>query len=172
MKKTIDKTASVLDPCCGGRLMWFDKSDARAVFSDRREVSLTMPDRTAKNGAQHLEVRPDLVADFTALPFADGTFSLVAFDPPHLARGGKSSWMIAKYGQLEGDWREMLRRGFAECWRVLRPQGTLVFKWSEIQVPLSAILPLAPAKPLFGNRCGKTNKLHWLVFHKLDDRQN
>lgn len=147
-------------------MMWFDKSDPRAVFTDKREASLTMIDRTRKSGLQHLEVSPDMVADFTALPFADESFSLVVFDPPHLTRGGKDSWMVAKYGKLTGDWENDLRRGFAECWRVLRPQGTLIFKWSEIQVPISQIVALAPASPLFGNRCGKTNKLHWVVFHK------
>lgn len=147
-------------------MMWFDKAYPSAIFADRREASLTMKDRTRKSGEQHLEVRPDLIADFTDMPFESESFSLVVFDPPHLTRCGKTSWMAAKYGKLEGDWKEMLRRGFAECWRVLRPQGTLIFKWSEIHVPLSDILPLAPADPLFGNRCGKTNKLHWVVFFK------
>lgn len=26
----------VLDPCCGSRMMWFDKNDSRAVFGDQR----------------------------------------------------------------------------------------------------------------------------------------
>mgnify|MGYP000611956035 CR=1 FL=1 len=29
-------SASVLDMCCGPRMMWFDKDDERAVFLDRR----------------------------------------------------------------------------------------------------------------------------------------
>ena len=29
----------VLDACCGGKMMWFDKDDDRAVFADcRNEV--------------------------------------------------------------------------------------------------------------------------------------
>ena len=148
--------------------MWFDKRDSRALFSDKRENSLAMIDRSCKAGMQHLEVRPDLIADFTDLPFEKETFALVVFDPPHLIRGGKNSWMVAKYGKLTGQWENELKAGFAECWRVLRPQGTLILKWSEIQIPLSRILPLAPTTPLFGNRCGKTNKLHWVVFFKVN----
>ena len=26
----------VLDACCGGRMMWFDREDTRALFVDRR----------------------------------------------------------------------------------------------------------------------------------------
>lgn len=57
-------------------------------------------------------------------------------------------------------------RGFAECFRVLRPDGTLIFKWNEHEIPVSQILALTPHKPLFGQRCGKTAKTHWIVFMK------
>lgn len=60
----------------------------------------------------------------------------------------------------------MLRRGFAECFRVLDDDGVLIFKWSEVQIPLKEILPLAPYPPLFGNRSGKNNNTHWLCFMK------
>lgn len=65
---------------------------------------------------------------------------------------------------------EELRRGFAECFRVLRSEGTLIFKWNETDVPVSHILALTPVKPLFGNRCGKTAKTHWIVFMKPEAR--
>lgn len=60
----------------------------------------------------------------------------------------------------------MIRRGFAECFRVLKPEGTLIFKWNEHEVPVSQILALTPERPLIGQRCGKTAKTHWLVFMK------
>ena len=61
----------------------------------------------------------------------------------------------------------MLTSGFNECMRVLKPNGVLVFKWSEIQIPLREILSLFPQKPLFGNRAIKRgNKTHWLCFMK------
>jgi len=65
------------------------------------------------------------------------------------------------------DWREDLRKGFAECFRVLRPDGVLVFKWSEAQVPLKEILPLVGHKALFGER---RSRKHWIVFMKGDDK--
>ena len=72
----------------------------------------------------------------------------------------------AKYGRLFGDWPSMLRAGFSECFRVLRDGGTLVFKWSETEIPLREILPLAPAAPMFGHRSGKRAQTHWLTFLK------
>ncbi|HSH14689.1 MAG TPA: hypothetical protein VLD18_01560 [Verrucomicrobiae bacterium] len=94
----------------------------------------------------------------------------MVFDPPHLVRAGKKGWQAKKYGKLEGDWKEMLRLGFAECFRVLRPEGTLIFKWNEHDVPVSQILALTPEHPLVGQRCGKTAKTHWLVFMKSNDQ--
>ena len=40
---------AVLDPCCGGRAMWFDKADPRAVFGDRRYETLTVTDRSHRD---------------------------------------------------------------------------------------------------------------------------
>lgn len=50
--------------------------------------------------------------------------------------------------------------------RVLKPFGTLVFKWNEDQIPLKAVLAAIGEKPLFGNRRAKT---HWLIFMKEGD---
>jgi hypothetical protein len=64
--------------------------------------------------------KPDLIADFRALPFADNTFPVVVFDPPHLERVGDKAWMGKKYGRLNKEtWRDDLRKGFAEAFRVL-----------------------------------------------------
>lgn len=79
---------------------------------------------------------------------------------------GHSGWLAKKYGKLGSDWRNELQSGFAECFRVLRPGGTLIFKWSEIDIPVREILSLTTEQPLFGNRCGKTAKSHWIVFIK------
>ena len=147
-------------------MFWFDHKDSRAVFVDKRRESHTLTDRSSKGGSRKLVIDPDQIADFTALPFPSDSFALVVFDPPHLLRNGKTSWMGRKYGKLTGDWKQELRSGFAECFRVLRPDGTLVFKWNESDVPVSQVLALTPARPLFGNRCGKTAKTHWIVFIK------
>lgn len=100
------------------------------------------------------------------MPFADESFWHVVFDPPHLTRAGPKSWLAAKYGKLSDDWREDLRKGFSECFRVLRPNGTLVFKWNETQVKLREVLPLANANPLYGQISGRNALTHWIVFIK------
>lgn len=158
----------VLDPCSGSRMMWFDRDHPDAVFGDRRAETLTLVDRShgRADGTRTLRIDPDVLLDFRALPFPDGAFRLVAFDPPHLVRAGPKSWLAAKYGKLGEDWRDDLRAGFTECFRVLAEDGVLVFKWNETQVKLREVLALAPVRPLFGNTSGKKAGTHWLVFMK------
>lgn len=157
----------VLDACCGPRMFWFDRCDGRALFVDKRREIVAADTR---EGRREIVVDPDVLADFKTLPFADGSFALVVFDPPHTFSGQKG-WMAKKYGTLSGsDWREEIRAGFAECFRVLAPKGTLIFKWNEHRIPVSTILTLTDERPLFGQRCGTTAKTHWIVFMKGGDR--
>ena len=158
--------ASVLDVCCGSRMFWFDRKNPHALFVDKRRETHEMSDAWRNGGSKQLVIDPDIVADFTDLPFKDNRFSLVVYDPPHLIRKEALGVFTKKYGVLNGDWKEMLRKGFVECFRVLKPNGTLIFKWSESNVPVSQITALTPHKPLFGNRCGKTAKSHWIVYMK------
>ena len=153
----------ILDVCCGGRMFWFDKKNPDTLFLDNRIMS----PKKMTNGAT-LEVAPDMVMDFRKLDLPDNQFSLVVFDPPHiLKRGGKNSWMKDKYGELDKEtWRDDLRKGFAECFRVLKQDGVLIFKWSELDILLSEILKLTPEKPLFGHKSGKQQKTHWVCFMK------
>ena len=132
--------AKVLDPCSASRMMWFDKQDQRALFGDIRDEEHLLCD------GRVLKVEPDVLMDFRSLPFEASTFRLVVFDPPHLTRAGVDSWMRAKYGLLTSDWREDIRQGFAECFRVLEPEGILIFKWNETQVLVSE-LALSDEKP-------------------------
>jgi len=156
----------VLDPCCGSRMMWFDRAHPDVVFGDRRSETLTVTDRSHGNasGTRTLRIAPDVMLDFRALPYADGAFKLVAFDPPHLVRAGPRSWLAAKYGKLSQDWREDLHAGFSECFRVLAADGVLVFKWNETQVKVQEVLALTPVQPLFGHVSGRKGLTHWLVF--------
>lgn len=152
----------ILDACCGSKMFWFDKENPDVEFCDTRRI-----DKTEYYPGRYIEINPDTVCDFTKLPFDDDSFYLVVFDPPHLRWAGEKSIMALKYGRLEGDWKATLSEGFRECVRVLKPNGTLIFKWSEIQFPLSEILPLFSQEPLFGNRRRKRgNKTHWLCFMK------
>lgn len=149
-------------------MFWFDRSNPAAIFQDRRQEVHVLKDSSSKGGSRELVIAPDVVGDFTRMDFPDDTFHLVVFDPPHLIGNGSTGWLAKKYGSLTESWRDDIRRGFAECFRVLKPNGTLIFKWNEESIPVSAILELTDVKPLFGNRCGKTAKSHWIVFMKSD----
>jgi len=156
----------ILDVCCGSRMFWFDKEDSRAVFVDRRVEQHLLNDKSQKTGKRNLVISPNIQADFTNLPFVSNHFEMVVFDPPHLSKMGDLSWLALKYGKLTGDWREMLRLGFIECFRVLAPGGALIFKWNEMETKVSDILKLVDEKPLFGHRSGKHSKTHWITFTK------
>lgn len=152
-------------------MMWFDRDNPDVIFGDCRSETITVTDQShgRKGGTRVLRIEPDVLLDFRALPYPDGTFSLVAFDPPHLVRAGPRSWLAAKYGKLSDNWRADLRAGFRECLRVLRPAGVLVFKWNETQVPVKDVLALAPIPPLFGHISGRKGLTHWLVFMRPEE---
>jgi transcription elongation factor Elf1 len=65
----------------------------------------------------------------------------------------------------------MLRQGFSECFRVLKLGGTLIFKWSELDIPTKEVLALTPMKPLYGHISGKRSKTHWIAFIKEPEEQ-
>ena len=148
-------------------MFWFDKKNPDVEFVDCREFEDAQIWKSGDGKAvRYCSVKPDTVADFTDLPFEDETFYLVVFDPPHLVHVGKNSWLAKKYGRLTGDWREMLRKGFSECLRVLKSNGTLVFKWSETDISVKEILNIIGHTPLFGHKSGKQAKTHWMCFMK------
>ena len=146
--------------CCGSRMFWFDKTDSRALFIDNRELdSILCDDRI-------LSIHPDMLADFRDLPFEDETFYHVVFDPPHLLHAGEDSWLAKKYGVLEHDtWKDDIRTGFKEGMRVLKPFGTLIFKWSEHQISTAEIMSIIDVKPMYGFKRGKSI---FLVFLKVE----
>lgn len=154
----------IIDVCCGSRMFWFDRQNPNVEFCDNRTVS-----KYEYYPHRYIEIKPDTVCDFTNLPFADESFKLVVFDPPHLVHVGENSWLAIKYGRLEGDWKTLIKQGFNECFRVLTEDGILIFKWSEVEIPLKDILKLCPYSPLFGNRSGKHNNTHWLCFMKFKE---
>ena len=76
----------VIDVACGSKMFWFDKHNQDVEFCDKRTVEYHefYPKR-------YIEVAPDTDCDFTSLPFEDGYYKLVVFDPPHLERAGDTS---------------------------------------------------------------------------------
>lgn len=145
-------------------MFWFDKQNPNVLFVDKRSETVTAKDR---DKIRTIEVNPDIVADFTNLPFNDNTFYQVVFDPPHLKTLGETSWMAKKYGKLPDDWKPLILAGFNECMRVLKPYGTLIFKWNESQIKTSEVLDAIPYKPLFGHTTGRQSKTIWMSFMKM-----
>lgn len=155
---------TILDATAGSRMMWFNKSHPNTVYFDQRNESHVLCDGRALN------VNPDVVGDFTNLPFESESFFLIVFDPPHLTKIGASSWMAKKYGQLLPTWETDIRGGFEECWRVLKPNGTLIFKWNSVQVPLEKVLSILPIRPLFGHSSARHGKTMWMTFFKQEEK--
>lgn len=125
----------VLDPCCGGKSFYFDKEEAENVV------------------------------DF--IDKRRGTFTYgdrkVTVDP--VTRAGEGSYLREKYGVLPHDWEKELSRGFSECFRTLCDGGVLAFKWSDYDIPFKKVIELAPYRPLFGDRRGRTR---WTFFVKCE----
>ena len=77
----------ILDVTCGSRSIWFNKHHPAAIYCDKREESMQLAFGRAHTSIHTLEVAPDVICDFTNLPFNDSSFQLVVFDPPpHFAR--------------------------------------------------------------------------------------
>lgn len=157
----------VLDPCCGSKMMWFDRNNPDVEFCDVRKVDNELI-WTSKDGKykRYLTVDPDVIADVRHLPFDDNTFYHIVFDPPHLQKIGDNAWLCKKYGKLETDWQSFIHDAFVELMRVLKPNGTLIFKWSEIDIKVNDLLKAIPYKPLYGHRSGKHMTTHWMAFIK------
>ncbi len=152
----------VLDVCCGSKMFWFDNNNPLTVFSDVREIETTLCDQRS------FIVKPDVLNDFTDLKFENESFKMVVFDPPHLETAGDKSWQAIKYGKLGDNWRDDIRKAFSECFRVLEPNGVLIFKWNETQIKVSELLSLSPYKPMFGHISGKRANTHWITFMKSE----
>ena len=116
----------ILDACCSGRMMWFNKKHPNATYIDiRKKAKGIIKER------KNFSVEPDIVMDFRKTTFKDKSFKLIAWDPPHLFNLGKTSMMRKKFGCLDpNNWQSDLRAGFIELWRILDDYGVLIFKWN------------------------------------------
>jgi len=146
-------------------MFYFDKHDERVLFQDIREIETTLCD------GRSFEIKPDIIADFTDMPYPDESFRMVVFDPPHLkyedSEKKPTGWQFKKYGYIPRQgWQDYIRKGFSECFRVLQSGGFLIFKWNETDIRVSEILKLTPYKPILGHKSGKQSNTHWMLFMK------
>lgn len=151
----------ILDACCGSRMFWYERNEPHTTYMDIRKEIIHYKDRQLERIA---EINPDVIGDFRNMPFPDATFDLVIFDPPHLIKAGKKSWLAKKYGTLDlMSWKSDIQQGFSECLRVLNLNGVLLFKWNEDQIPFKEVLKVIPKQPILGDKKSKTK---WSVFIK------
>ena len=151
----------ILDVCCGSRMFWYDKQEPHTTYMDIRKSVYTAMDR---GNERKIEIDPDVQADWKSIPFADETFDLVVFDPPHLVRAGKTSWLAKKYGTIDlMGWPNEFHKAFQEIMRVLKPTGIMLFKWNEDQIPIKKVFEAFDQQPILGDMKSKTK---WSVFIK------
>lgn len=151
----------ILDACCGSRMFWFNKENPLVTFNDVRTLETELCD------GRKFSVKPDTLFDFRNMGFNNDEFDGVIFDPPHFKSLGQKSYTAIKYGVLNPEtWETDLKQGFEECFRVLKPNGFLIFKWNEHQILTSRVLQLSPYKSLIGHKSGKASKTHWILFVK------
>lgn len=152
----------ILDVCCGSRMFWFDKNNPLTVFNDIRVCEETLCD------GRKLTIHPDTIENCTSLSFADDSFKLVVFDPPHLNKVGDNSWLAKKYGKLPTDWRTFINDSIHECMRVLQDYGILIFKWNQEQIKVSEIIKaITDYEPLFGHPTRRNETTVWMCFMKI-----
>lgn len=155
----------ILDACCGSRMFWFDKDNPNVTFMDIRDEECVLSD------GQVVIVHPNVIGDFTHMPFPDKSFKLVVFDPPHLVWAGKTANLYKRFGKLERNWAEELKAGLDECMRVCDDYGVVIFKWAETQLKLKTVLKAIERTPLFGHRSNASGKTIWLAFMKFPNNE-
>jgi len=147
-------------------MFWFDKNNPHVLYCDNREFDGELCD------GRQFTVQPDVLCDFRQLPFADESFWHVVFDPPHVTNAGEKSWMAKKYGRHCLGRQPYIKAGFEECWRVLKPNGTLVFKWAALKVTAGEIINAIGREPLYGQKERKNGNTHWMCFLKTESGES
>jgi hypothetical protein len=148
---------------CGGRQWWHRNQKECQVFlyGDIRKIDkgvfenkyMPIDPKTGKKKTSNWCIEPEVDADYRNLRgFPSNHFHNVCWDPPHMIKW-TSGLISMKYGALEqgsGNYFDDLRRGFMELWRILAPNGTLVFKWNDISLPIHKVLSFFPIDYKYG----------------------
>ena len=104
------KDKFILDACCGGRMMWFNKKHPNTLYIDIRKEKAGFIKEIP-----NFKINPDIIMDFRKLKFKDNSFKLVVLDPPHLVRAGEGIFKKKFGGLIPETWQDDLKRGFKEC---------------------------------------------------------
>lgn len=146
----------ILDLSAGKRAIWFDKACKDAVYVDVRP-----------------SVKPTIIADTRYLPFAEGVFDMVVFDPPHV-NFGENADMSKTYGWHTTDAiRELIRETAAQAWLVTKPDALMAFKWNDHDQKLEKVLDLMGCfwEPLFGHKTAMRTKhasiTTWVMLRRI-----
>lgn len=154
----------ILDACCGPRLFWFNKKHPNTIYIDIRKEKKGYNDYRPNR-----EVNPDIIMDFRDLKFPDNSFKLIVMDPPHIISTSNNFRMAKDYGILNKEtWKEDIKKGFDECWRVLENYGILIFKWNEASIKKKEVLEVIGRRPLFGHPIQSKIPTHWFCFMKIN----
>lgn len=90
-------------------------------------------------GLVHSDITTDGI-DFRALPYEDGSFDVVAFDPPYVSVGGRETSTIkdffTRYGlgpapETPAALQELMNAGLTEACRVVRVNGLVLVKCAD-----------------------------------------
>jgi len=111
-----------LDATAGYRMMWPTKQMEGWVYLDKRP-----------------EVKPDLVAMWSNLPFRDNVFEVIMFDPPHLIDRGGMGKIIQKMREKYTTWsrrKDVAPTIFKAAKEFSRVGNILILKWYDDKVSL------------------------------------
>jgi len=161
----LDCEKTVLDATAGLRKLWIGRDASKVVFVDVRR-----------------DVLPDVLASNEFLPFRDGVFERVEYDPPHVTGVKKyDAYWFTGFGLRFGGWpseSRLLKNMYVvntEFKRVLRPGGTLFVKWTDIpdQPGVNFLVKmftnfLEVSREERISRSGSKNRVWFVTFKRID----
>ncbi len=130
--------------------------------------------------------RPDVVADHARMPFADGCFEVVVYDPPHVPNQGKDRQkdfndrfgLVLKSAAANGyNFSHLYPPFLREAFRVLGPEGILFakitdyihnhrYQWAHVELlKAAADVGFLPCDCIVKVRKGPIVSPRWKVAH-------
>jgi hypothetical protein len=164
------KDKFILDACCSGRMMWYNKKHPNTIYMDIRKE-----EKGFIKGVPNFEVNPDVIGDFRNLPeeIKQRKFKLIAWDIPHFKAKALTGAFLKKFGGLNPEtWDTDIENGFKELWEVLEDYGVLILKFSNYHIKFEDILRHFPVEPLFYNKTSGTDnktETRWFCFMKIPE---